>query len=252
MLRVTPTRLPAGRAGRYALLVRCLLLVGVALCSSRCSLGDFDGLSSGLNPADTLNNGNLSGASGASTDLSSGGASGAAGSQLDTSGGAAGSSAATDPPDGGPKNLIFNPGFEAGSSRWSAIGSCTVAQSTDNPRSGQVCLLIANRTESWQGPGYDLVGTLSATKTYIATVWARVADGSSPVNLTYKHRCADDAGDPSYTPIGSNLVTTNWTEVTASFTVPDCVLVDSLLYVEGPPAGTDFYIDDTSLMPSAP
>jgi hypothetical protein len=238
----------ASRARWHTALARGAAAVGCALCLSRCSLADFDGLSSGLEPVDTLDNSTLLGAAGAAglaTDPSGGMASDAGESGASGDGGSTAVST-------GPRNLIVNPSFDGGASRWAAVGSCSVTLSTDSPRSGSACLLVSNRTESWQGPGYNLVGVAAPATSYTAKVWARTAQGSATMTLTYKHRCADDAADPTYSPLGSNLVSSEWTELTASLTVPDCTLSDSLLYVEGPAAGTDFYIDDASLTALGP
>jgi hypothetical protein len=248
MRSVAPIAAAALRARWHTALARGAAAVGFLLCLSRCSLADFDGLSSGLQPADTLDNGALLGAAGV------------AGLETDPNGGMA--SDAGEPGGSGdagstavstaPRNLIVNPSFDEGSSRWTAVGSCSVTLSPDSPRSGSACLLVSNRSETWQGPGYNLVGVAAPATTYTAKVWARTAQGSATMTFTYKHRCADDVADPTYNPLGSSLVSSEWTELTASLVVPDCTLSDSLLYVEGPAVGMDFYIDDASLTALSP
>jgi hypothetical protein len=212
-------------------------LLATGLCS--CSLMDFDGLASGRE--------GIAGAAGVSgLGLDHGG--GGAGGDVDASptGGSAGS--------GQPatlNNLILNPGFEDSPSRWAAVGGCFLALSSESPHTGGSCLLISTRAETWQGPGYDLTSALTPNASYRATIWARVPQGSETMQLTYKHRCEGQTDD-TYTPFGSSRVSTDWTELSASFLVADCRAVQSLIYVEGPAAQADFYIDDTSVVLEPP
>jgi hypothetical protein len=194
---------------------------------------DFDGLASG--PA------GVGGTSGVSGLLDHGGAS------LDA--GSAGGSA--DGGTGTARNLIVNPGFEEGASRWITVGGCRLDLSSDSPHAGNSCLFVYNRSETWQGPGYDLTGLLRPSASYRATVWARTIDDPQTMQLTYKHRCEDDADD-TYMPFGASRVTAEWTELSASFVAADCAGDLSLIYVEGPAAEGNFYIDDTSVVLETP
>lgn len=169
---------------------------------------------------------------------------GGAGTGGGTDAGSAGT-AGSGPPAA--SNLVANPGFEELPPRWIAVGGCNLGVSSESPHTGSSCLLISNRAETWQGPGYDLTFALTPNATYRATVWARVPDGSQTMQLTYKHRCEDQTDD-TYAPFGSSRVSTEWTELSASFVVADCKAAQSLIYVEGPAADSDFYIDDTSVV----
>jgi len=213
--------------------------LATGLCS--CSLMDFDGLASGPGSA------GASGVSGLGLDHGGGGASG----DIDAGpvGGSAGVAGSAEPP--APTNLIINPGFEEVTSRWIAVGGCRLGVSSESPRTGSSCLLISNRAETWQGPGYDLTAALTRNASYRVTIWARVAAGAQTMQLTYKHRCEDQTDD-IYTPFGSSRVSADWTELSASFVVADCKATQSLIYVEGPAAESDFYIDDTSVVLEAP
>jgi endo-1,4-beta-xylanase len=213
--------------------IAAALLLTTVLCG--CSLMDFDGLASGQE--------GLGGAGGLGLDNGGGGTSG------DADAGMAGSSAGTAGSGPvAPTNLIANPGFEEIPSRWIAVGGCNLALSSDSPHTGNSCLLISNRTENWQGPGYDLTFSLKPNASYRATIWARVADGSQPMQLTYKHRCEDETED-TFVPFSlSTRVSTDWTELSASLVVADCKAVQSVIYVEGPAADAEFYIDDTSVV----
>jgi endo-1,4-beta-xylanase len=215
--------------------------------ASGCSLTDFDSLSSGLH-ANTLDNSGgaanagASGAGGNAPPLTAGAGSG--------DGGATSTSA--DPDAGaGASNLIVNPGFEDGFSRWAALGSCSLTLSTSDPHSGSECLSISNRTETWQGPGYDLTGVVLEGANYTVKLWMRTDGDASTISLTYKRRCVDESA-VTYLPLGSGTLTGDWTELSAPLNIPNCTLGDSLIYVEGPPVGESFYLDDTSLVTQSP
>ena len=200
---------------------------------------DFDGLASGPDGI-----GGASGGAGLGVDPGGGGSSGDGGA------GPSGGSAGNGEP-AVPTNLIVNPGFEDSPSRWAAVGACSLGLSSESPHTGSSCLLVSNRAETWQGPGYDLTTALTRNASYRAAIWARVPEGSQTMQLTYKHRCEDQTDD-TYTPFGASRVSTDWTELNASFVAADCKVVQSLIYVEGPAAEADFYIDDASLVLDTP
>ena len=66
------------------------------------------------------------------------------------------------------------------------------------------------------------------------------------MDYTAKVTCA---GTDSFIQIGNAMAnSTTWTEVTGSFTVPNCTPTTTVdVYVEGPAAGTDMYVDDVFL-----
>src|SRR4051812_31130425 len=117
MRSVAPAAWAAPRARRHTALARGAAAVCLSLCLGRCSLADFDGLSAGLEPADALLG--TAGAAGLQTDPSG---------RLTSDAGEPGSSgdAGSTAVSTGPRNLIANPSFDEGSSRWAAVGSCSV------------------------------------------------------------------------------------------------------------------------------
>jgi hypothetical protein len=214
-------------------LPRIVAAVSLAASLCGCSLMNFDGLAAGPE--------GIGGSSGG-LGLDHGG--GGAGVDAGSSGGGTAGGATT------AINLIVNADFEEGTSRWIPVGGCLLTVSSDTPHSGAACLRISNRAETWQGPGYDLTTLVQPNTSYRASVWVRAVDGSQTTQLTYKHRCEGET-DYTYTPFGASRVTTEWTELSASFLVADCK-AESLIYVEGPAAQADFYIDDTSVVLETP
>jgi endo-1,4-beta-xylanase len=143
-------------------------------------------------------------------------------------------------------NLVTNPGFETGTNgwyTWSGTLSATTAQAHSGTQSG----VVTDRTATWNGPVYSLLSAVTPGATYAATAWARV-DGaaSDSVDITLKITCA---GAPDlYEQIASATATdASWVQLNGTFTVPLCQLTDFEIYLEGPAAGEDLYVDDVSV-----
>jgi hypothetical protein len=51
----------------------------------------------------------------------------------------------------------------------------------------------------------------------------------------------------AYSPIAATAVGDAWTPVSGEFTAPTCVLSELRIYLEGPPADVDFFVDDVSM-----
>lgn len=267
--------LPARWAASLAPLLRTpgargAALLGLAACLSRCSLlSDFDSLSSGLNLNGNLPDGGAGASSepDASTDADTGGAGGEGGSAGQSN---AGSSGSGDPPDAGPgddpdagpttpQNLILDPGFEQGAPRWISVGNIVMSLSTDNPHAGNSCLLVSGRDDFvYEGPGYDLLGTVDLGATYTATVWVRLKSDAQVANLMYKHRCDGETDTDPIVYYAISAVRSDeddglgWYELTGSFTARNCAAVSMALYIDGPAIGEEFYIDDASLYRTSP
>jgi len=148
-------------------------------------------------------------------------------------------------------NRLVNPGFESSTSGWTTwSGSLSTIGSPVH--TGAASGRLTNRTASWQGPVQDLIGKVTAGRTYSARAWARVSGSSSqPLGLTLKTECTGSA--PTYTPL--NTATGNgstWTQLAGQFTAPSCSLASLSLYVEGPSAGTTLYVDDASVAQVCP
>lgn len=144
-----------------------------------------------------------------------------------------------------PLNLLQNPGFESGASGWFGFGDAVVSASGLQAHSGSQSGYAENRTASWQGPAYSLLG-VSGAGTYSASGWARIEGAAtSQVRMTAKVTCD---GVDDFIPIGGADATDGgWVFISGSFSVPDCVLSDFVVYFEGPEAGVNIYVDDVSV-----
>jgi len=142
-------------------------------------------------------------------------------------------------------NLLLNPGFENGTTSWTASGG-TIAATTPGYSGTNSCSITA-RTLYYAGPN-QVVTTAVAVKgsgTYYIEFWAKMASGSSTVYGTLKYQYYNTW----YYPSISATVGTTWTKV--SGTVPIVytgTLQNATFYLQTPSSIlTDFYADNCIL-----
>ncbi|HEX5221301.1 MAG TPA: endo-1,4-beta-xylanase [Verrucomicrobiae bacterium] len=147
------------------------------------------------------------------------------------------------------QNLAQNPGFESGTTGWFGFGSVSLTSSTAQPRTGSRSALVQNRTQTWNGVAQSLVGVLQPGINYRISAWVRLVSGApQPVLLTIQKV---DGSGTSYANVASGTAnSTGWTQLSGGYTHSvNGTLTNLNLYVEGPPAGVDFYADDFVIEP---
>lgn len=147
------------------------------------------------------------------------------------------------------QELVTNRGFESGTSGWSALGS-TLSASTAQAYSGSSSLRSSNRSQTWNGAEYTLLGLAEPGETLSASAWVRIeGDQNEPVMLTLRATCT---GEPTvYTHIAQRTATdATWIKLSGTVDVPDCQLTELVAYVEGPQPGVTIFVDDVSIGPS--
>ncbi|MGA2916264.1 MAG: carbohydrate binding domain-containing protein [Sedimentisphaerales bacterium] len=147
----------------------------------------------------------------------------------------------------GDTNLLTNPGFESGTTGWSAMG-CSFTTSATIYHSGSRSGYASNRTATWQGISQSLLGKMAAGKTYNITGWMRLENASGngdTIAATIKK--VDDSGT-SYSPVCWTAGFNNeWAPLSGSYTLTvSGTLTTLLLYFEGPAAEVNYYLDDVN------
>jgi hypothetical protein len=152
----------------------------------------------------------------------------------------------------GDTNIITNPGFED-SNGWGSRG-CTFTYTTAQKHSGANCGKASDRTATWQGIKQSLLGKMENGKTYQISGWVRLENAISEniiVSIEQK-----DGQDTKYHNVASQSATdSNWVQLSGSFTLNVTGTLEVLdIYFEGPPIGTNFYVDDVNVSgpPAAP
>jgi hypothetical protein len=256
-----------------------LRLGGCAL-GLACSLQDFGRLSDGIevdagafgagaggNPAFTGGGGGAGGApggaagageaagasalAGASGSAGAGGAGGVGG--VGGTGGVGGAGGAPEPlADAGPDtNLVIDPGFETGVSNWGTFGSVLLGWQSQGPYAGSHCLRASSRGDAWAGPLYLLKGMVSPGETYRVTAWLRTPHVDQSVKITTKTLCTGETSSTFADVTSVKLVQNYWQSYSGTFVAPTCPLQDFAVYIEGPPAGEDIYVDEFRVEPGA-
>ena len=153
-----------------------------------------------------------------------------------------------------PGNVLVNGDFEGGSldPSWYEFGPVTLGLSATETHSAtsRHSVLISDRTAgTWNGMRQDIMGKIKPGIEYQLTAWTKLANSASEqVKMTVFQE--DGAGENF---IVVSLVTASnadWTEMNGNFTLTVTgALLNLTIYVEGPPIGVDFYLDDAVLEP---
>lgn len=258
------------------------LRLGACALAVACSLQDFNhlgggvevdagpfgagggGASSGLggNAGFTGGDGGAGGAAGAGSAAGASAQAGASGGAAGGTGGVGGAGgtggvggaggAAGAGEDAGPdNNLVVDPGFETGVSNWSVFGTLAISWQAQGPYAGSHCLRASSRTDAWTGPLYSLKDVVSPGETYRVSAWVRTAHVDQQVKISAKTLCSGDASS-SFTEVVTPSPAQNyWQWYSGTFVAPTCTVQEFALYVEGPPAGEDLYLDEFRVEPSA-
>lgn len=142
-------------------------------------------------------------------------------------------------------NLVNNADFEAGLANWITWGGTLSLTSTAH--AGNQAALLSDRSGTWQGPVYNLLGVVEAGQSYDFNAWGMISGAAtSTMNITIKTVCDD--GSQNYLQAASTSVNDlAWTELSGSVTLPDCNLTEVSLYFDGPAVGIDTLLDDVSV-----
>lgn len=147
-------------------------------------------------------------------------------------------------------NVLTNPGFEApgNASGWTGFGgTVTLAATTADAQSGSQSLLVSGRTGSTLGAAQSLLGKLTAGTGYDVRAWVKIKQPvSDKVSLAIKQ--SDGAGT-KYVVIDSQTVPVGqWMKLGGYFRYnPTGTATTLQLYLSGPAANVDFYVDTVAV-----
>lgn len=151
-------------------------------------------------------------------------------------------------------NLVANANIEAGTDGWVALGGTINRVKSRRIRglryvTGKRILKSSERTESYQGPGYDLTSVIAPNQSYDVSALTSIKRARRDVvRLSVQLQC--EGQDIEYVGIGEGQAKhRRWTRLDGSFTTPDCPLASAIVYAEGPAAGVNLYIDNLSVRP---
>lgn len=144
--------------------------------------------------------------------------------------------------------VVVESTFDDGTTQgWGPRGGETVAASTAAARSGTHGLLVTGRTQSWEGPVIDLLGTMTKGTRYTLSVWVRLAPGESSASVRLSVERRTD-GTPSYDQVvGDTTVTSGgWVNLQGSYTLAHDVEFLTA-YVETGSGTASLHVDDFTM-----
>jgi GH35 family endo-1,4-beta-xylanase len=149
------------------------------------------------------------------------------------------------PPD---DNVVANGSFEADTSGWVAWNGSTLTASADQAHSGSQSLRASARPDANQFAVYNLTGRVSPATTYAVNAWTLIT-GADPgtVRLAAKVECAGSSANFPWLHNHTAVPGSTWTQLSGNLVIPDCEIVDVVIFFEGTAPGVDVYVDDVSV-----
>jgi cellulase/cellobiase CelA1 len=145
------------------------------------------------------------------------------------------------------QQLVTNRGFETNTSGWAGAYGASISSSSVQAYSGGRSLRAGNRTQTYQGAEYNLLGAAFAGETLDATLRARIGGASSDsVLFTLRYACQGQAVD-WITVAAGTATNLGWVQLSGSVEVPNCPLTELAIYAEGPSPNVVLYVDDVSI-----
>jgi hypothetical protein len=146
-----------------------------------------------------------------------------------------------------PSNVLPDGTFESGIGSWFTWNG-SLSTTTTLSHSGAQAAVLTNRTGN--GPiARSLNGLVQAGKTYQVALWSTIGNTTSAANVNITRKLTCD-GATSYAWIGSQVSVSPgvWSKLGGTLTLPACTnMTDVMIYVEGPGAGIDLYVDDVTV-----
>lgn len=147
---------------------------------------------------------------------------------------------------------LVNDTFEESFGTWKArtSGSTEISLSDAAANSGEKSLYITGRTQTWNGAGASMIGTMYAGKTYDLSCYVMYEDtevGGQNQQFNFQLMYTDANGEERYSYMGgANAAAGEWKQIKATYTVPSDA-TNIVIYVEGATL-SDFYLDDVVIM----
>jgi endo-1,4-beta-xylanase len=150
------------------------------------------------------------------------------------------------------KAQVIANGFEDGTTQsWISRGTAALTSSTEASRSGARSLKTTGRTDTWNGPALNLLGSLSPNTTYQISGWVRLVAGQTSSNLKFTVEMAA-AGQSGFSYVQVNPATTvtdaGWVQLQGTFSFSSASNSQMLLYLESDNPSSSYFLDDFTIV----
>lgn len=151
-------------------------------------------------------------------------------------------------------NVLINPGFESAiinDASWVSFGgSFPIATSTEAKHAGNYAALISGRSAYYVGIAQNILNLVKANEGHDVRIWVRTRQ-NVPATYSLGIKIIDGTGTPKYINLDSRSVAPGkWVKLGGYYKhqpVGETTLLQ--MYVNGPAAGIDFFVDDARLEP---
>jgi len=144
-------------------------------------------------------------------------------------------------------NLVYSGSFEAGADGFSGFGIAGVEVITDVAHTGHRSGRATGRTDTWQGPAFELGALVQPGWEYEVSAYGSIAGAASDtLAMSAKVSCAGES-DQFVRLATTTASDEEWVPLTGTLQVPICDLTGLTLYLEGPAAGVDILLDDVAV-----
>ncbi len=145
------------------------------------------------------------------------------------------------------QEIILSTDFENNNmGSWFPFGEGTFAITDNTSHSGESCLKVTDRVNTYNGPYLDCSAILKSGETYSFDAWIYQESGSEK-NFSWTLKYFESTGVARYKQISATEQDSGeWVEMSAEVTIPE----DSsgyAIYFESSNATVDFYIDDVTI-----
>jgi len=145
-------------------------------------------------------------------------------------------------------NILTNPGFEAASATGWTTWGCGLTAVTGQVHTGNYAGFVSARTETWHGFVQDITDRVADGTTYQCSAWVRLENDTGK-NVSIILKQVDDAGTTYPFVTSATAYNDRWVKLQGSST-PDVngTLEQLIIFVSGPAAGINFYMDDAEVL----
>jgi endo-1,4-beta-xylanase len=153
-----------------------------------------------------------------------------------------------------PSQTLAATDFETGTTEgWGARGPEQVAASQADAHTGEWSLLTTGRTNTWNGPSFNITSLVEVGNTYGFSLWLKLAAGQEPADLRVSIQRDFADADSTFTTLIPNTTVSadEWVQFTAEWT-PTGEAAATHIYAESAEALVDFHLDDFEMTVSAP
>jgi endo-1,4-beta-xylanase len=157
------------------------------------------------------------------------------------------------PPAAAQPTTVLTGDFEDGTTQgWTGRGSAAVAVTTAAANGGTHSLLTTSRTAAFNGPSHDMQGILFKGATYTVSAQVRLLAGEAATALHATVQRTPTGGSTAFERVASaNVTDAAWSQLLGDYSFQ----ADSsqiLLYVESDSPTASYYLDDVSIVQTAP